>query len=123
LLAHKAPSQRHIQVQPNKKVASWFFVIHCVRQKPIDHPINIVISNPQSFGDRRGTSATAASGKYNLQPSPWLLNFAMFFFYSLSMAKRHVEIVRADLADTTGLIKGRGSLHKNRTKPRRQHAA
>jgi 4-hydroxybenzoate polyprenyltransferase len=44
----------------------------------------------------------------NLQPSPWLLNFAMFFFYSLSMAKRHVEIVRADLADTTGLIKGRG---------------
>ncbi len=28
-------------------------------------------------------------------PSPWLLTFTMFFFLSLSLAKRHVEIVNA----------------------------
>jgi 4-hydroxybenzoate polyprenyltransferase len=46
-------------------------------------------------------------------PSPWLLAFAMFFFFSLSMAKRHVEIVRAPAGTANGdvsheLIKGRG---------------
>jgi 4-hydroxybenzoate polyprenyltransferase len=51
-------------------------------------------------------------------PSPWLLSFAMFFFFSLSMAKRHVEIVRAAETgltggdktggQTEGFIKGRG---------------
>ena len=42
-------------------------------------------------------------------PSPWLLSFSMFFFFSLSMAKRHVEIVRAALAGQRDeLIKGRG---------------
>ena len=28
-------------------------------------------------------------------PSPWLLTFTMFFFLSLSLAKRHVEVVGA----------------------------
>jgi 4-hydroxybenzoate polyprenyltransferase len=39
--------------------------------------------------------------------SQWLMVFAFFFFLSLSMAKRHVEIVRAAEL-TTGLIPGRG---------------
>ncbi|MGE0628836.1 MAG: UbiA family prenyltransferase [Hyphomicrobiaceae bacterium] len=30
-----------------------------------------------------------------VEPSPWLLTFTMFFFLSLSLAKRHVEIVNA----------------------------
>ncbi|MEQ1698341.1 MAG: UbiA family prenyltransferase [Hyphomicrobiaceae bacterium] len=43
------------------------------------------------------------------QPSPWLLSFSMFFFFSLSMAKRHVEIVRAGGgANLDEFIKGRG---------------
>lgn len=40
--------------------------------------------------------------------SYWLLVFSLFFFYSLSMAKRHVEIVRADARGLSGKIKGRG---------------
>jgi len=40
--------------------------------------------------------------------SPWLLVFSLFFFFSLSMAKRHVEIVRALDRGETGRIKGRG---------------
>lgn len=39
--------------------------------------------------------------------SQWLMVFAFFFFLSLSMAKRHVEIVRAAEVHT-GLIPGRG---------------
>jgi 4-hydroxybenzoate polyprenyltransferase/phosphoserine phosphatase len=39
--------------------------------------------------------------------SQWLMVFAFFFFLSLSMAKRHVEIVRAAEV-TTGRIAGRG---------------
>lgn len=39
---------------------------------------------------------------------PWLLVFSLFFFFSLSMAKRHVEIVRAMESGQTGRIKGRG---------------
>jgi 4-hydroxybenzoate polyprenyltransferase len=39
--------------------------------------------------------------------SQWLMVFAFFFFLSLSMAKRHVEIVRA-AEITTGMIPGRG---------------
>ena len=31
-------------------------------------------------------------------PSPWLLTFTMFFFLSLSLAKRHVEVVNAGYA-------------------------
>lgn len=43
--------------------------------------------------------------------SPWLLSFTMFTFFSLSMAKRHVEIIRAQAAATTGArIGGRGYL-------------
>jgi 4-hydroxybenzoate polyprenyltransferase/phosphoserine phosphatase len=39
--------------------------------------------------------------------SPWLSAFALFFFYSLSLAKRHTEIVKK--AETmTGIIPGRG---------------
>lgn len=42
-------------------------------------------------------------------PSPWLLVFALFFFFSLSMAKRHVEIIRAGRTSPRDeLIKGRG---------------
>jgi 4-hydroxybenzoate polyprenyltransferase len=31
----------------------------------------------------------------NLVPSAWLLTFSMFFFFSLALAKRHTEILRA----------------------------
>ena len=42
-------------------------------------------------------------------PSPWLLAFSMFFFFSLSMAKRHVEIARAQGSGVGNRnIKGRG---------------
>jgi 4-hydroxybenzoate polyprenyltransferase len=42
-------------------------------------------------------------------PSPWLLSFSMFFFFSLSMAKRHVEIIRtAASGNLDEIIKGRG---------------
>ena len=40
--------------------------------------------------------------------SPWLVTFSLFFFFSLAMAKRHVEIARAGAASISGLIKGRG---------------
>jgi 4-hydroxybenzoate polyprenyltransferase len=43
-------------------------------------------------------------------PSPWLLMFSLFFFLSLSIAKRHVEIVRAAERGVIGRIKGRGYL-------------
>src|SRR5207253_4234399 len=44
-----------------------------------------------------------------LVPSTWLLAFSMFFFFSLAIAKRHAEILRAA---THGLQKldGRGYL-------------
>jgi len=42
-----------------------------------------------------------------LPPSPWLLTFSMFFFFSLAIAKRHTEILRAS-ERTTGKIGGRG---------------
>ena len=44
-----------------------------------------------------------AAGK--LAPSAWLLTFSMFFFFSLALAKRHTEILRAaehDLARLDG---------------------
>lgn len=40
--------------------------------------------------------------------SLWLLIFSLFFFFSLSMAKRHVEIARALHKGQTGRIRGRG---------------
>lgn len=40
--------------------------------------------------------------------SPWLLVFSLFFFFSLSMAKRHVEIERARKRGDHGRIHGRG---------------
>jgi 4-hydroxybenzoate polyprenyltransferase len=40
--------------------------------------------------------------------SPWLLMFSLFFFLSLSLAKRHVEIVRAAERGEVGHIRGRG---------------
>jgi len=44
-----------------------------------------------------------------LPPSPWLLVFSLFFFLSLSMAKRHVEIVKAAQKGAADeLLKGRG---------------
>lgn len=46
----------------------------------------------------------------HVPPSPWLMVFSLFFFFSLSMAKRHVEIVRAAARGHTGKIKGRGYL-------------
>ena len=43
--------------------------------------------------------------------SPWLLSFTMFSFFSLSMAKRHLEIIRArDAGAGDGKIGGRGYL-------------
>lgn len=46
----------------------------------------------------------------HVAPSPWLLVFSLFFFFSLSMAKRHVEIVRAAARGHVGKINGRGYL-------------
>src|SRR5262249_41275311 len=41
--------------------------------------------------------------------SPWLLVFSLFFFLSLSMAKRHVEIRKAgDKLAANALLPGRG---------------
>ncbi|MCG6205023.1 UbiA family prenyltransferase [Rhodopseudomonas sp. HC1] len=42
-----------------------------------------------------------------LTPSAWLLTFSMFFFFSLAMAKRHTEILRAAEHDMKKL-EGRG---------------
>ncbi|RJF70780.1 UbiA family prenyltransferase [Rhodopseudomonas palustris] len=42
-----------------------------------------------------------------LAPSAWLLTFSMFFFFSLAMAKRHTEILRAAEHDMKKL-EGRG---------------
>lgn len=39
--------------------------------------------------------------------SPWLLSFALFFFFSMSLAKRHVEILAAT-GPADGQISGRG---------------
>ena len=52
---------------------------------------------------RLGMGAVLASAVF----SEWLMVFALFFFLSLSLAKRHVEIVKA-AAVSTGPIKGRG---------------
>ena len=40
--------------------------------------------------------------------SPWLLSFTMFSFFSLSLAKRHLEIVRATEVGVGGKLPGRG---------------
>lgn len=40
--------------------------------------------------------------------SPWLLTFSMFFFLSLSMAKRHVEILSKISEGKDGVLPGRG---------------
>ena len=42
-----------------------------------------------------------------LAPSAWLLTFSMFFFFSLALAKRHTEILRAAEHDLKSLA-GRG---------------
>ncbi len=44
-----------------------------------------------------------------LTPSAWLLTFSMFFFFSLALAKRHTEILRAAEHDLKTLA-GRGYL-------------
>ena len=46
----------------------------------------------------------------HVPPSPWLLVFSLFFFFSLSTAKRHSEIVHAARAGHQGRIPGRGYL-------------
>jgi 4-hydroxybenzoate polyprenyltransferase len=38
-----------------------------------------------------------------VEASPWLLTFTMFFFLSLSLAKRHVEVVNAGQAGQTNI--------------------
>ena len=43
----------------------------------------------------------------DLKPSAWLLTFSMFFFFSLALAKRHTEILRAAEHDLKSLA-GRG---------------
>jgi 4-hydroxybenzoate polyprenyltransferase len=55
------------------------------------------------YGLRLGMGAVLASAAF----SEWLMVFAIFFFLSLSLAKRHVEIVKA-AAVMSGPIKGRG---------------
>lgn len=40
--------------------------------------------------------------------SPWLLTFAMFFFFSISLAKRYAEIANLLAVDETGKLNGRG---------------
>jgi 4-hydroxybenzoate polyprenyltransferase len=42
-----------------------------------------------------------------LAPSAWLITFSMFFFFSLAVAKRHTELLRAG-ERMSGLIEGRG---------------
>jgi 4-hydroxybenzoate polyprenyltransferase len=42
-----------------------------------------------------------------LVPSPWLLTFSMFFFFSMAMAKRHSEILRA-AQHNLQVLEGRG---------------
>lgn len=42
-----------------------------------------------------------------LEYSPWLLSFSWAFFLSLALAKRHVEVMRADHVDVEDVI-GRG---------------
>lgn len=49
----------------------------------------------------------AGSAATNIVPSPWLLAFSIFFFLSLALVKRYVELDQADLADRERL-KGRG---------------
>ncbi len=44
----------------------------------------------------------------HVPPSAWLIAFSFFLFLSLSIAKRHVEIVRAAQRTETENIKGRG---------------
>jgi 4-hydroxybenzoate polyprenyltransferase/phosphoserine phosphatase len=41
----------------------------------------------------------------NLDYSEWLLTFSMFFFFSLAIAKRHTEIVRAGRSLSHGLVR------------------
>ena len=41
--------------------------------------------------------------------SPWLISFSAFFFFSLSLAKRHVEVMRAG-ARGLAMVRGRGYL-------------
>ncbi len=40
--------------------------------------------------------------------SPWLLTFSMFFFFSLAIAKRHTELLRAAASGHDGMVHGRG---------------
>jgi 4-hydroxybenzoate polyprenyltransferase len=42
--------------------------------------------------------------------SPWLFSFSMFFFFSLSLAKRHVEIIAGVPGE---MIRGRGYAHED----------
>ena len=41
----------------------------------------------------------------NVVPSQWLLTFSMFFFFSLALAKRHVEVMDGQKRETTQLSK------------------
>jgi 4-hydroxybenzoate polyprenyltransferase len=43
----------------------------------------------------------------SLEPSPWLLSFSMFFFFSLALAKRHAEVMTAQQRGS-GQVLGRG---------------
>ena len=52
----------------------------------------------------RVIAGAAATG---LQPSPWLLAFAIFFFLSLALVKRYVELDHSSISDKERL-KGRG---------------
>jgi hypothetical protein len=43
----------------------------------------------------------------SLDQSPWFLAFSMFFFFSLALSKRHVELMRLHL-DGQKIVPGRG---------------
>lgn len=55
------------------------------------------------FTSRILMGATVSS----LGQSPWLLAFAMFLFFSLALAKRHVELMRSKI-DNEVIVPGRG---------------
>ncbi|MBB4200762.1 hypothetical protein CCR94_17500 [Rhodoblastus sphagnicola] len=44
----------------------------------------------------------------DLPVSPWILSFSAFFFFSMALAKRHVELMRAESQGNTRKIAGRG---------------
>lgn len=75
--------------------------LYSFRVKPV--PLLDVFVIGTLFTSRILMGAAVAS----LRQSPWLLAFSMFFFLSLALSKRHVELMRA-VQDGQTLVPGRG---------------